>query len=298
MAPAPGFRSMISTLEELVAPLTLGEFRDLLRARKLLFRRSAGENRFAALLDWTTLRAAIEGNVFPPDKLRVTQESKDVPALFYMDKGKINPAKLAALLDRGMSLIAVPLDPYVPALNTLCSDIRAQTGEATVGSAVVTTGNAGALKLHYDRQDIIVLQLEGSKRWRLYGPPVDTPIGAMPAQPLPQGEPYFDEVLRAGDFLFLPGGFWHHCENSSERSIHFTIMMEPPTGYKAMKAFLPHLAEEHLFRLPLTRFTGPAERAAHEVALKERLIEKIGKMSLAELLAETGHLKTSDDPYA
>jgi len=289
---------MIATLEELVAPLTLGEFWDLLRARKLLFRRSAGENRFAELLDWATLWGAIAGNVFPPDKLRVTQESKDVPALFYMEKGRVDPTKLAALLDRGMSLIAVPLDPYVPALDALCVDIRARTGEPTIGSAVVTTGSAGALRMHYDRQDIIVLQLEGSKRWRLYGPPVDHPIGATPPQPLPQSAPYFDEVLRPGDFLFLPGGFWHHCENGPERSLHYTIMMEPPTGYKAMKAFLPRLAEDQLFRLPLTRFVGPADRLAHEAALKARLVEMIGQMSVSELLAEAERHKVPDDPNA
>ena len=47
---------MISSFQELIAPLTQAEFRTILCARVLTFRRGSGENRFAGLFDWNSFR--------------------------------------------------------------------------------------------------------------------------------------------------------------------------------------------------------------------------------------------------
>jgi hypothetical protein len=70
--------------------------------------------------------------------------------------------------------------------------------------------------------------------------------------------------------------------------------MMPPTGWHAVKALLPQLLGEEMFRVPLTRFGCTAERAAHEAALKTRLIEKIGQMSVSELAAVATKVKASE----
>jgi ribosomal protein L16 Arg81 hydroxylase len=150
----------------------------------------------------------------------------------------------------------------------------------------VTTGTGGAFAPHYDPQDLVILQLEGSKRWLIHGPPVAFPVGGMPAQTPPGNAPLFDETLRPGDLLFMPAGYWHHCENGPGRSLHIGIFIEPPKGCHAVKALLPRLLAEEIFRVPLTRFADDAERAAHEAALKTRLVEMIDAMSLAEALRD------------
>jgi len=83
------------------------------------------------------------------------------------------------------------------------NEIAEQTGEQVTAEAIVTSGKGSALPQHYKTEDICVLQIAGSKRWQLCGPAVVNPVKSMLDQPTPQSAPFFDEVLRAGDFLFL-----------------------------------------------------------------------------------------------
>jgi ribosomal protein L16 Arg81 hydroxylase len=285
---------MISTFQELISPLSEREFLDLLRNRTLTFHSGSGKNRFKGLLDWETLRGLIERSVIPPDKFSVTCNTHLVPSFFYLKNGKVNAANLASLMAQGVSLITDPIELYVPTLKALCEDIATRIGENITVDAIVTSNSGGALDLHYDAFDLIVLQIEGSKRWRIYGPPVIDPIEGMPKQTAPENAPLFDEILRPGDLLFMPAGFWHHCNNGPELSLHVAILMMPPTGWHAVKALLPQLLGEEMFRVPLTRFGCIAERAAHEAALKARLIEKIRQMSVSGSAAVATKVKASE----
>ncbi len=284
---------MISTLQELIAPLGERDFFELLRNRTLSFRRSSGGSRFEGLLDWNTLRGLIESGVIPPRKYRLTHRTHKVPELFYIEKGKVNAANLASLIAQGVSVVTDPIQSHIPGLKTLCADITARTGEVTRADAVMTTGAGGAITLHFDLVDIIVLQLEGSKRWRIYGPPVTYPIKGMPAQTPPETAPLFDETLKPGDLLFMPGGYWHHCDNGPGRSFHVALMLNAPTGWHAVEALLRQLPEDEMFRVPFTRLAD-AEKAAHEAALKARLIERIGQMSMAEMATAAGQAVVSN----
>ncbi len=276
---------MISNLQELIAPFTEPEFFEMLRTRSLVFRRGSDEKRFATLLDWERFRAVIE-NDFPADKLRVTRDGTPVLPHIYLEGGKVNTKNFARLLDHGASLIAVSVEPYLPQVEALCADVRRHVGERTFAGAIATTGRGGALKLHYDAQDILVMQIDGCKRWKIYDCPVAWPVNGMAKQEPPHGEPVLDDTLRPGDFLFLPAGHWHHCESGADRSLHLTILIEPPTGWHSVKALVRELLAEEMFRIPLTRLGGPAEQASYEALLKKRLIEKIEQMSFAQFIAE------------
>lgn len=277
---------MISSLRELAAPLSEQEFYDLLRARRLNFRRGVDENQFKGLLDWSTLRGLIERGIIPSTRFSLKYNTENVPPLFYMDGDKVDADKFAKLFEQGVSLITYPIESTVPALKRLCDDIEAHIGESVRADAVVTTGAGGALKLHYDTADVVALQIEGSKRWRVYDATVTNPVKGMSAQTPPQSAPVFDDVLRPGDILAVPAGYWHHCDNGPGLSLHLSILIRPPTGLDAVKALLPQLVDDPIFRVPLTRFNGTAEAAVHEAALKARLIETVSRMSLAEEAAK------------
>jgi ribosomal protein L16 Arg81 hydroxylase len=284
---------MISTYQELIAPLGKSEFLDLLHNRKLTYRAVSNENRYAGLLDWNTMRGLIEQGVIPPSKFRVTWKRKPVNSHLYLQYGKVNAGNFGRLIEQGVSVVTDPVESYIPPLDTLCRDIASHIGEGTGADVIMTAGTGGALNLHYDSFDLIVLQLAGSKRWTIYGQPVTDPVKDMPEPQPPRTEPLFDRDLRPGDFLFMPAGFWHLCENGPGLSLHVAILIKPPTAWHAIKALLPELLGEEIFRTRLTRFGTAAEKAAHETALKKRLIEKIQQMSVSELAA-AAHSKTSD----
>jgi ribosomal protein L16 Arg81 hydroxylase len=293
-APQHLVRPVVSNLHELIAPFTLSEFSEMLRTRSLVFRRGSDEKRFAALLDWDTFRSVVE-NDFPTDKLRVTRDGAPILPHIYLERGKVNAKNLAMLLDRGASLVAVPVQAYVPRLEALCAEVTRHVGEKATAGAIATTGRGGAFGVHYDAQDIVILQIAGSKRWKIYDHPLPWPVKGMPKQTPPQSESVFDDTLRPGDFLFVPAGHWHHCENGPELSLHLGIMIEPPTGWHAVKTLLPQVLAEEMFRIPLTRFSSPAEKAAHEAALKRRLIEKVQQISFAQFFTEAETTAASNE---
>ena len=282
-----------STLEELVAPLGAAEFLSLLRDRKLTLLRGANADRYAGLLNWRMLRGMLERGEHPRDlvHLRLSRDSVKVPQERWFSKtgsgSRVDIAKVEAFLAQGFSLCITCIDERAPHLAALCNDIRARTFEQIKIGVIVTTGKEGAFRLHYDPEDLIILQVEGSKRWKIYGPAVSNPVIGMPTQaPPPEAAPIFDEVLKPGDFLFLPGGSWHRCENGPARSMHLGFFFLPPTGWHFVKALMSDLVADEMLRTPLTRLAGPAELAKLEADFKQQVIDSVNRLDLSEYFAE------------
>ena len=164
---------MISTLQDLVAPLTEAEFLTHFRERTVAFVRTSEPHRFETLLDWDELNHLVESGLYPIEELRV-RESMPIPTSFYINKGQLDPAAFSSLMDRGAGLIFNRLDKYVPRLCRLCHQLAEQTGEQVTAEAIVTSGKDDA-RQHVNTEDICVLQIAGSKRWELCGPPIVNP---------------------------------------------------------------------------------------------------------------------------
>jgi ribosomal protein L16 Arg81 hydroxylase len=110
----------------------------------------------------------------------------------------------------------------------VCRGARIYGIPALYAGAIVTTGAGGALHAHYDQQDLIILQVEGSKRWRIFGPRVLKPIKEPASSVPPETPPILDTVLEPGDLLFLPAGYWHVCDNGPQRSLHLGLFLRRP----------------------------------------------------------------------
>ena len=278
-----------STLAELVAPLSEAEFLRLLRDRKLTFLRGANADRYTGLLNWDRLRGMLERSEYPDNltHLRLSRDSATVPQDLWFSKaaadtnGKVDIAKVDEYLAQGFNLCITHIDEKSPHLTALCDDIRARTFEQIKIGVIVTTGKFGAFKLHYDPEDLIILQVEGRKRWKIYGPAVSNPVIDMALQaPPPEQAPIFDDVLQAGDFLFVPGGNWHRCENGPGRSVHLGFFFLPPAGWHFIKAVMSELVADEAFRKPLTRLSGRAELAATEADLRRRAVDAVNRLDL------------------
>ena len=273
-----------TALAELVAPLTQAEFLTILRQRKLTLLRAAAAAPYTSLLDWNGLRGVIEAGRYPLEKFCVQRESVKIPAGFYSEKGRACLRKFDELLRAGVSIIMESIEQQVPTLAALCENIRMHVPESISIGAIVTTGPGGAIELHYDEEDLLILQIEGSKRWEIYLPTVSNPVKGMSQAMPPQGAPIFDEVLEAGDRLFLPAGYWHHCRNGPGRSMHLGVFFQPWTAWTAARNVIAPLRFDELFREPLSRLDDATQLERIEAAVKDRLIDAIKAMSLAETI--------------
>lgn len=279
-----------ATLADLVAPLTEAEFITLLRHRHLAYRPDSKAAAYAPLIGWHALRARLEAGDHPKrrDDIRVTKDSEAITPDRWMTKGKVDVAKLDQFLRDGFSVVVVNIEAHVPALAGVCAEIQQQYHEGAFAGVIVTSGTgAGAFKTHYDPEDLIILQVEGTKRWQVFRSPVANPLRGIAKQsPPPEDDPIFDEVLEPGDLLFLPAGHWHRCESGLSTSVHLGIFWLPPTPWHAVNRITNQLLADETFRTPLTRVEGAADFAAMEAEVKRRMIEKIGELKLDEFAAE------------
>ena len=274
-------------LEEIFAPLSRAEFLALLRARKLTLLRNEAGRRLAPGAGWEAVKAMIARGQYPRGKgdIRVSKESEILAEGQWTRDGKVDAGKLEVHLARGYNVVITHLDPLVPPLGAICEEVRTGLHERSYAGVIVTTGTDGAFKRHYDPEDLIIIQVEGSKRWQIFAPPVMHPIDGMKKPPVPDSAPVFDEVLREGDVLLLPGGNWHHCENGPGRSLHVGIFLTPPAPCHAIRALAAGLVEEELYRTPLTRLDATG-LSALETEIKKRLVQRIGEMKFEPFIQD------------
>lgn len=60
----------------------------------------------------------------------------------------------------------------------------------------------------------MAIQLIGRKRWKVYKPTFEFPLSGQTSKNHKHeccGEPVFDDILEAGDLLYLPRGWWHNA---------------------------------------------------------------------------------------
>lgn len=91
-------------------------------------------------------------------------------------------------------------------------------------NAYYTNKNTQGLAAHYDDDDVIILQLEGAKKWKVFDTEIRLPLReqsyALPKIDQTDSSNYY---LNEGDLLYLPRGVVHQVTSEDEVSLHLTI---------------------------------------------------------------------------
>jgi ribosomal protein L16 Arg81 hydroxylase len=133
---------------------------------------------------------------------------------------------------------------------------------------------------HYDVEDVFILQTQGSKKYRLRKNTVNPwPL----VETTPDDLSYEAErslvmecLLQAGDWLYIPPGYWH-AAHAEELSISLSVGVMSPTAIDLLELLRPMLVESLRWRqrLPLS-----GELSGHS--------ESESRARLREILADLG----------
>jgi len=182
-------------------------------------------------------------------------------------------AKVAALHGSGATVVLQALHRVHPPLGEFCRGLAEQLGHQTQVNAYITPPGAQGFAAHHDTHDVLVLQVDGTKRWTIREPLVVLPLPAQPSSALDPAaaaaSPVHAEVeLRAGDVLYLPRGWLHEAATTDERSVHLTVGLLHTTWHDVLADAVDTLAVTALplrAALPLpvgSRPRSPAESPA------------------------------------
>jgi lysine-specific demethylase/histidyl-hydroxylase NO66 len=144
-----------------------------------------------------------------------------------------------------------------------------------VNSYYTPRGSQG-FAVHHDTHDVLVLQVAGEKRWRLYDPLLELPLKHQRYSKAlgEHGEATDELVLRAGDTLYLPRGWLHEAETSDTDSLHLTIGITAHTWVDAARDGLAALEREPALRRDIGTGDGDGLDDALAVALDPELVER------------------------
>jgi ribosomal protein L16 Arg81 hydroxylase len=169
-------------------------------------------------------------------------------------------------------------------LGTLAAAIEAEFDHAVHANVYITPGNAIGFSPHYDTHEVFVLQIAGSKRWRIHKPPLPLPHRSQPFDPrgYVPSDPLSELDLMPGDLLYLPRGFVHTTETSDSFSVHVTLGITVYTWVELLTEWVQLSTHSPNFRRAL-----PPGFAGRE-GVRQSLGDQLRRMS-AELQSITDY---------
>jgi hypothetical protein len=173
----------------------------------------------------------------------------------------------------GTTVVLPALQRTWAPLRGLCAALESHFSHPPHANAYLTPGNAPGFTPHYDTHEVFVLQIGGSKVWRLFDPPITlphrtqsfSPIGyTLPSAPIAELE------LKPGDLLYLPRGYVHAAHTSHDHSAHVTIGITVYTWVELLSELVASGKDIAGFRTALP--PGFATRDDLKGTLKEGLV--------------------------
>ena len=101
-------------------------------------------------------------------------------------------------------------------LRQLCAALEDEFSHPVHANAYLTPGDSPGFTPHYDTHEVFVLQIAGTKRWRVFQPPQPLPHRSQPFTPIGYAlpAPLLELELKPGDLLYLPRGYVHAANTS------------------------------------------------------------------------------------
>lgn len=189
------------------------------------------------------------------------QGGASVPENEYaLTSGHVDAPMLMARFDAGATLVVSQFHEMHGPLARFCRGLEKLFLHPVQCNVYLTPGSAQGFRIHYDTHDVLVLQVEGEKQWRVWnGQPLPHPTRNTPwhHHVEPQGEPE-EFVLKAGGALYLPRGVMHEARTSTDggHSLHLTIGLMEPSWAEALRDSVSLLERE----VPALREAFPSWR--------------------------------------
>ena len=291
--PAGAERYEAADFAGLVRPLTEQEFLDTYYRdkRPVLFR--AESPRFADLCTWEQLNDLLRSDAWFT-RMDLVRDDKGIPNYGFTtpsfghgwritsgSRQVLDDRRLQAMLRKGASIVLPGVHELLPSLRPLAGAIEKSLASYPTVNLYASWVATRGFGTHWDVHDVFILQVAGTKRWQLYGETRRFPLARDTEEPAqPPDEPAWTGMLRAGDVLYIPRGWWHDARAEAEDgsdgagSVHLTCSTVTYTGLDLMEWLAGRLARNEAFRRDLPH---PTDRAggAHYAALRDLIVREL-----------------------
>ena len=283
-------------LEEDVLGWILGlsdstQFVSMYRGKRWYHAKCKDRDRFGELLSLGELDEVLGTyGVRHPD-IRLVRADGEVPRSEYVWRdGMVDPAQAARLFAAGATVIFRALHDRHEGTRLLCSSVAKQVAARTQTNIYLTPPASQGFKPHWDTHDVFVLQVQGSKRWRIYegGPRLPLKDQKFDPESHSAGELIEEFTLQAGEALYIPRGVMHAAATTEEVSLHITLGVLAYTWADLLIDSLSELVErspEWRDDLPVG-FSHLSAQLDVELRLAELLLRLPDELDVSQVVAE------------
>lgn len=219
-----------SAFARLIHPLPVSSFFHEYWERRPLVIERAAPDYFASLLTVPAIDGILASESVRHPQCTLVLNGQQIPADRYTRKDdlvghNINVEALYAEYKKGATIIINRMQSLHAPLNRLCRRLENVFHHRFHTNVYATPPGSRGFAYHYDTHDVFVLQIHGSKRWKICEGPVRLPDEKLhyDSSRMRPGKQLISKVLRSGDMMYLPRGFIHRAEATREGSVHVTL---------------------------------------------------------------------------
>jgi len=288
---------MTLTLADLLAPISPAQFFAEYHDRKPLHLRGTAA-KFASVLSWRQINRLLDmTHIWSGHSLKLVMDGTAIPAEQYCGRATsrdndpvLQPeaAKVADWVRRGASIVMNDVDSLTPGMAAVSAALEGAGLGKAQANVYISWQSHKAFPAHFDTHEVWAVQVEGEKIWNLWEGRADWPIAHPAFRHL--GQPHHEQakgrlrekvLLRPGDLLYLPRGWYHDALAEAPASVHIAFGLHAPLGMDLLTILLDRALGDVEFRKPLPRQDGTA-------AAKFALTTRAGQLGqrLAELCRE------------
>ncbi|AGZ43606.1 cupin domain-containing protein [Actinoplanes friuliensis] len=242
----------------------------------------AGPDGFTDLLSPSAVDELLSERGLRTPFLRVADKGTVLPASAFTGSGgsgaevsdQVIDDKIMTLYADGATLVLQGLHRIWPPLIDYARRLGEELRQPLQVNAYLTPAGNKGFATHYDTHDVFVLQVDGTKRWRIHEPVLPDPLErqtwggrADEVGAVAEGPAALDVVLSPGDALYLPRGWLHSAQAQGERSLHLTFGVRALTRYALVEELLQLAAQDQRLRATLPFGLDVADPSAVEPEL-------------------------------
>lgn len=294
-------KDALQNLEEIIFPHTLSNFSQQFWDQELLTIERNQTDYYHSLFSIKEVDKVL-GLHHPTGKaIRVVKNQVPLDKTKYENPdGTLNLNQIYAAYADGHTIVVNEINSFWNPLKQLCQNLTDETGHRTVANMYLTPKNQKALLPHYDTHDVFVIQVEGTKHWKVYDSVYETPL-VNSYQPIFQREQLSgmkEITLNAGDMMYIPRGIPHEAVTTGKSSLHLTLGMYSVQYADAISKSLQSLAMNHVSlrkALPIGHhknpFTLSEELKENFTAIVNQLLSEDALHSGLQMLREEERTK-------
>lgn len=225
------------------------------------------------IADWTATKTCAELLPRPELDMLVTREGQPWEGEFVRSAAIGQEALL-----QGYTLCIRQAHRHSAALAELAARFEADFLAPIDVHVYCTPAEKPGFSWHYDAEEVFILQTEGTKDWWLRKNTVNPwpLVETIPADMRYEREimPAMHCTLKAGDWLYIPAGYWHRT-SAPELSTSLSIGILSPTGIDLFDYLRAQLLDDLRWRqrLPVLGTANPKSPEEIAARYQERFAE-------------------------